>query len=904
MSTRRASAEGDPAERPGGQRASATVSEPRFEVPRLPNGYVDRGRLHRRLDKAAELPLTLVSAPAGTGKTTLLSGWAASRSPATDIVWVTFEDDAGTAETFWADVHEAIRRHVRLRRPNAVEGTAPDRRRWVTALAAALARRESRLTLVLDGFDNAAETIADDLDFLLWHNGDRLRVVLLTRDDPALPLHRYRLEETLHEMRMGDLAFTAGEARELLEHAGVRLTTASSRTLNDRTRGWVAGLRFAARSLAEREDPDHAVTDVTGATGEIWEYLLAEVLDRQASTTRALLLNTCVVDVLRPGLTETLAGVSASRSLDRLAHANAFVEALVEEPGCYRMHPLFRDMLRVELAHASPRRLVRLHRKAAQWYAAHDRVPDAVRHATTIGDWREAAGYTVDGLAVGRLLTAPHGTMAEALHDVPDRITDPATAVVRAAIALSACDSARCDEELALARAGASANRTTRNRDVRLSADLLAAVQACFFEDAQTAGRRVSEAGQHLAAYPTGRLGAHPDLMALLQTSKGVALFRCGDLGEARRAFVAGAGSASTPGCEPLAVACLGYLAQLASLEGHLRRAREWANRAITGADTLGTPAAERPVAARVALAWVSVEQYELEEARGHVRAARTSHTLQDDPVAQVMLAIVQARLSRAHGDLNGALATIEQTQVRSPSAPEWLLDRLVVEEASLQLALGRPGSALHEVERLAEPHQVAGVLVRAQARMDQDSEVTLDGQLTAVLGAPAPLPALVSGWLLEAANRLRGGEFDRARVALDRSLRLAAPETMRRPFHDAPAEVRHLLADDLHRGGHGRWLDGANGHANGYADRGGQAALGHQRRELPPGRMRETLTAKELEVLRHLGELLTTDEIAASMYVSVNTIRTHVRSILRKLSASRRNEAVRRARELSLIDG
>ncbi|MGH3316262.1 MAG: LuxR C-terminal-related transcriptional regulator [Nocardioidaceae bacterium] len=867
-------------------------------MPRLPNGYVDRGRLHRRLDKAAELPLTLVSAPAGTGKTTLLTGWAAARSPATDIAWVTFEEGEGTADLFWVDVHEAVRRHVRIRRPKALEDT----RRWVTSLAVALARRESRLTLVLDGFEHVADAVSDDLDFLLRHNGDRLRVVLLTRDDPALPLHRYRLEDTLHEMRMGDLAFTAGEARELLEHAGVRLTTAASRNLNDRTQGWAAGLRFAARSLAERADPDHAVDDVTGSTGEIWEYLLAEVLDRQPGATRALLLNTCVVDVLRPGLAEELAGLSASRSLTRLAHANAFLEPLVEEPGCYRMHPLFGEMLRVELAHASPRRLVRLHRRAAQWYAAHDRVADAVRHATAIGDWREAAGYVVDGLAVGRLLSDPHGTMADALHEIPDRVADPATAVVRAALALSDCDTDRCAEGLALARAGAGTN-AARHRDVHLSADLLAAVQACFFDDPEIAGRRVSEAERALAAYPTARLDAHPDLAALLQTSKGVASFRCGDFREARQALVAGAGSAPAPGCEPLAVACLGYLAQIASLEGHLRRAREWANRAITGADTLGTPAAQRPVAARVALAWVSVEQYELEEARGHVRAARASHTLQEDPVAQVMLAIVQARLSRAHGDMNGALTTIERARVQAESAPAWLFDRLVVEEASLQLALGRPDSAVHEVETLAEPQELAGVLLRAQARMDQDSEVTFDGRLISVLGAQAPLPALVSGWLLEAANRLRGGEFDRARVALDRSLRLAAPETLRRPFHDAPAEVRHLLADGLQRGGHGGWLDGADGQVNGHTNGRGPGPAGQHRRELPNGAMRETLTAKELEVLGHLAELLTTEEIAASMYVSVNTIRTHVRSILRKLSVSRRNEAVRRARELSLID-
>jgi LuxR family maltose regulon positive regulatory protein len=247
-----------------------------------------------------------------------------------------------------------------------------------------------------------------------------------------------------------------------------------------------------------------------------------------------------------------------------------------------------------------------------------------------------------------------------------------------------------------------------------------------------------------------------------------------------------------------------------------------------------------------------------------------------------VLLAIVQARLSRAQDDLRGALSVLEGVRGEVAATPDWVTDQLCLEQAVMRLALGGAERAVGGLDALARPPDLRGALVRAQARMDQDPGLSLDGQLSSLLVPAQPLQALVAGWLLEAANLLRGGEVDRARVALERSLRLAAPERLRRPFREAPAEVADLLADELRRAGHARWLDST--------------------RPSAPRHVGEPLTARELEVLGYVADLLSTEEIAATMYVSVNTVRTHVRSILRKLGVSRRNEAVRRARELSLI--
>ena len=292
--------------------------------------------------------------------------------------------------------------------------------------------------------------------------------------------------------------------------------------------------------------------------------------------------------------------------------------------------------------------------------------------------------------------------------------------------------------------------------------------------------------------------------------------------------------------------------------------------------------AAERSAAAHVALAWVSVEQYELAEARSHVRAALLCRTLRTDRVPRELLAIVQSRLSRAQDDLCGALAVLAGARGEIAAAPDWVTDQLRLERAMVRLALGETECAVDGLDALARPADLPGALVLAQARMDQDPGFNMDGQLARLLVPAQPLQALVAGWLLEAANRLRSHDVDQARVALERALRLAAPERLRRPFHEAPAAVADLLADELHRAGHARWLDTA--------------------RPTPAAHVGEPLTARELEVLGYVSDLLSTEEIAATMFVTVNTVRTHVRSILRKLGVSRRNEAVRRARELNLI--
>ncbi|MGZ4582319.1 MAG: hypothetical protein ACXVXG_16925, partial [Nocardioidaceae bacterium] len=250
---------------------------------------MSRPRLLAALDRDAQAPLVLVSAPAGAGKTSLVADWVSHHEDARDrTAWITFEEGE---HDFWPAVRTALLDlGVDVPSPALPRGSRALDRRVLTALAAATARHPARLTVVIDGHELSAAPVANDVDFLLRHSGHRLQIVVVTRADPILPLYRYRLQDKLVELRMADLAFTDEEAAELLTSMDVKLAPEAVHALNARTRGWAAGLRFAARILADSAEPDKAVADVVGDRGNIAEYLLGEVVDAQTPEVRRLLL--------------------------------------------------------------------------------------------------------------------------------------------------------------------------------------------------------------------------------------------------------------------------------------------------------------------------------------------------------------------------------------------------------------------------------------------------------------------------------------------------------------------------------------------------------------------------------------------------------------------------------------
>jgi len=359
----------------------------KFLVP-APNGpMLRRRRLVERLSAAvAERPVTLVCAPAGSGKTILAGSWVSSGMFPGPVVWISLDEDDERPGIFWTYVLTGLQRGG-----VDVEGVGVPRsadsvgRSTLVRLAARLSECAQPVVMVLDNADAlSGRQLADDMDFLLRHTGGRLRLVVLARVDPALPLPLYRLERLVAEIRFRDLAFTLGEARELLRARSRNLSENAVHTVSDRTRGWAAGLRLTELPDGRGDTGERERTVL--ADDDLAAYFRSEVLGKQPPNVRDVVLATSVVDVVPAELARHLSGSkSAGIILRTLAQQAAFVEPAPGTSEVYRYHPVVRDLLVAHLRSEYPRRWRRLQLKAARWFESSGRTVDAVQQYAAAG---------------------------------------------------------------------------------------------------------------------------------------------------------------------------------------------------------------------------------------------------------------------------------------------------------------------------------------------------------------------------------------------------------------------------------------------------------------------------------------------------------------------------------------
>lgn len=879
----------------------------KFRVPTARTPLVARERLLTTMSRGADGALTLVSAPAGSGKTALVASWvAAGRSPG-PVVWISLDDDDAQPGMFWsyliaglAHTGVAVAALAPPSRPEAVEHSL------LVRLAASLADRTEPVVVVLDNAEALTDpAVPAGIDFLLRHSGPQLRIVMVTRVDPALALHRHRLAGTVTEIRLADLAFTAGEAEQLLASHDLHLPRGAAAALAERTGGWAAALCLSAPAPPRGPGAAGAADAPIDADGDLAAYFVAEFLDAQPPEVRGLLLRTSVAERVWPTLAVALTGQrDATRTLSGLAHAHGFVAPSATDPGSYEYHPLVRDLLRNRLRQEAPGSLRRLHRRAARWFAAENMLAEAVEHASAADEWRYAATLVVDRLAIGSLLAGRAGErMVTGFAGMPPEVPGPEAAVVQAALALAHGDADLGAKQLTRAQELVGVGCTARPSALRLTIAVAEAACALARHDTDGAPAAAEAALAALGEIPAigGRVPA--DLHALLLGTCGGALLRAGRHDEAAGALTDGARLATEAGHDGLRAGCLGELALIHAIGGRLRQARRCAQQAEATADERRTPVEERPPAAAVALAWAHAEAYEITAARGYADRAARSRGIADDPVPAGALALVRARLHRARGDLDGAIAVLDA--LPPAGLPEWLRHRLAAARAQHRMACGGADAAavvmtsagLAAAAGLASPvaRTPHGALVLAAARLAADDTDAARDLAAAVTGrADAPLDARVGGWLLTADCELARDLPARGREALDRALALAAPERLRRPVIETSSRVRRLLRQERALADRHRWLSDSTVEATAPAAGPAEASSA--------GPLVEPLTEKEAEVLRHLAALLCTEEIARTMFISVNTVKTHIRGIFRKLAVSRRNDAIRRARGLGLL--
>ncbi|WP_328965772.1 LuxR C-terminal-related transcriptional regulator [Streptomyces virginiae] len=891
----------------------------RFAPPAVPKLLVHRPELLGRLTAGTQGPLTLINGPAGSGKTVLTAHWAADGRTTRPPMWLTVEpDDAPGA--FWAYVLEALHRGgaalpAEVGRPTRAEGVT---RSFLVRLADGLAASAQPAVLVLDQFDTTQPpATSEGLDFVLRHAAGGLRIVLTSRSDSLLPLHRYRAAGEITEIRHADLRFTDADAEALLSEHHLTVSPDGIRLLMERTEGWAAGVRLCALAMQRSADPEAFLRQFAADRTTIADYLLTEVLDAQPPPTQDLLLRVCVSDRVHPDLADALTGRDdGARTLAGLARDNAFLEQ-IDASAWYRLHPLFAEVLRAHLRQRCPGLEPRLHGRAARWLARTGRLTEAVLQGAAAGDWQFAAAQLVDNLALGRLLTGLEADqLGRAFAGMPTGTPGLAPALVGAACRLAEQDLPGCEAELRRADATLASLTDPLTDDpladtcgpaARFGRAFLGVLAGRPADDLTATERAAADADRLLRELPPPLLAEHPELHALLLAHLGAVELGAGRLDRAESALTAAVAACGPSGTEAPLCGALGSLALTELLRGRLRQAAEHARASLAVAERSALPAERRAGIDHLVLAGVAVEQDDLPAARHHLDLATAAPGPRPDPATAARAAVIGARIAAAEGDGDAALAALRA--VDAAGLPAWAADELAVAESAVHLAGGDAAEALRVLDAMEAPDGDRPEHALARARALLAAGRAADAA-RALAGVPAddgvPTPVRAHACLLRARIAEARGDSPQAHRCLGEALALARPEELRRMFTESGPWVRRTLREDPRTARSHGWLTSRaparTARASGAAGtaRTARTARTPQADGQPP--VVEPLSARETEVLGKAAELLSTEEIATELYVSANTVKTHLKSIYRKLGVTRRSEAVHRAQDLGML--
>src|SRR2546425_3474328 len=581
-------------------------------------GLLHRDRLLAALDRATLRNVTVISAPPGSGKTSLLRAWSDRASKDRRVAFVTVPRDQQDAQQFWFAVLDATRQTDPIAdsqkqvAPPAFAGEV-----MVDTVVSELAKVSGGVVLVIDDLHelNAADALSQ-LEHLLSVLPKSARVVLSSRRDPPIRLHQLRLAGEVAELRASDLRFTASETRELLAASEISLSDSGAAVLYERTEGWAAGLRLAVISLNGHPDPDRFVDEFSGTDRAIGEYLMAEMLERQPIEVQSMLLRTSVADRLNGELADLLAGrPGCEKMLLALEDANAFVVSLDAQRTWFRYHHLLADFLRLELRRTMAEQVPDLHRKAAAWFADHGEVVEAIRHTLAAGNWPDAAGLLADHL-FSLTLDGQGGSIAALLQAFPAGASaeHPELALAHAVTQLA---QGRLEEASAPLRAAAAhrqrAPPARRRRLAIANASLRLALARRSGQFAEVV-EQVKELDTSTADGSSDLIGMDTELRAVALMNLAIVETWSGQFADAERHVTEGATLAQAIGRPYIEVACRAYQA-FPSTSVSLRNARERGRHALALAERYGL--SDRPVLAPAlgAVACITVWMGEFEEA-------------------------------------------------------------------------------------------------------------------------------------------------------------------------------------------------------------------------------------------------------------------------------------------------
>ncbi|GAA1209027.1 LuxR C-terminal-related transcriptional regulator [Pseudonocardia alaniniphila] len=867
------------------------VPQAKIAVPPLPSEFVVRPALRSALDAGAAADVSLVCAPAGYGKTLLLADWSRA-STDVDTAWVSLDRDDNDPGRLWAAIVAA------LSACPSIPGGSRLHDPWVwhhdelpeclAELVHAIAALPQPIRLILDDVHELVEPDAlHSIEALTRNRTARLQLVLSSRRDPPLSLPRLRLAGRLWELRASQMRFTPAEAATLLEKSGLQLTPAQVEMLHRRTGGWAAGLRLAALGVAESADRDAFLTQFSGDERSVADYLVGEILCALPEDVQEFLRMISISQPVPTRLATTLSGrEDAGCLLDRLEHQTSLLSPIGRGRDSYTIQELLRTYLLADLRRQGVNRAEALHAVAARWWAAESEPVRALEHASQSHD----SGLLTDmlhRLAIPLILSGDHTPLRDALTCVSAQTVaaDPWLALTSAMIRLEAGELPAARGDLRRARQAWPTDGPADLAVLRAVAEQLTAGVA----DPAQPGSSPAAVGY------TGELPAEPELEALARLSRGTFHLECGDRVDARVEFE---GALYLSRIHHFDYVTMQSLALLGIVEGGTGDMHSMRAVSIEAAATAAEHGWENSIWAAVAtamLAYTALMRTDTADAERSAAEGLALDVTASSPRLRFALKAIHGAAAFDAGGRASGLAELQQarSEFGGRPAPAELVAALAMLEFRTALLLGHSAAARTVQSWLADRTGETAELLMMQAwaettgcRHDHVRSLlmpVLEGAATMVLPQ-----TVVEAWLLEASLAVTAGKRSAARAALRRALAVAEPLDALRPFAYAGPNIRELLV-------HQR---GSFGASDAFAERAVVAgASGRGKRE-------PMLSERELTVLGLLPSLLSLDEIATDLAVSVNTVKSHVRSIYTKLGVSSRRLAVLAAHEHGLLSG
>lgn len=876
---------------------STPVLATKLYIPPPPTRLVLRLRLVERLNEGVNHSLTLVCAPAGFGKTTLVSEWIAGCGhPA---AWLSLDEGDNDLSRFLAHLIAALQTVAPGVGMRVLEVLGfpqrPPIETMLTTLVNDIAAVPREFALVLDDYHVIeAQPVSDVLAFLLVHLPPQLHLIIATREDPPLPLARLRARGQLTELRVTDLRFTSAEAADFLNRVmGLALAADDITALDVRTEGWIAGLQLAALSMQGRDDPADFIQSFTGSHHFVMDYLVEEVLQRQPAEVQTFLLRTSILNRLCGSLCDAVLAAPAGTGqagLERLAHANLFVIPLDDERRWYRYHHLFRELLRQRLQQSGVDE-AELHIRASQWYEDHGLAIDAFHHAAAANDV-ERAERLISGDGIPHHLRGAVAAILTWLSSLPKSVLDarPALWWRYASLLLVNGQTTGVEEKLDAAEAALpDAVPDDETRDLIGRIALARAVLALTRYQIETMLTQSRRALAYLRS-------DHRTSRATANWMLGQAYMWRGERAAARQALTEAIALGQAAGdvfATMLATIVLGHVQEASN---DLRLADETYQRVLQMA---GDQPLQIIYEAHLGLGRVRYEWNDLVAAEAHGRQSLDLARQYDAIIDRfIVCEVFLARVRLAQGDAAGATALLAQAAQEARQRHfVYRVPEVAAAQALLRLRQGDVTGAARLAESLDLP------LLRARIHLAQGDPAAALATLE-----PARRHAEAMDWAderlqvtaIQAIALDAQGERDAALRTLSDALGLAEPGGFVRLFVDEGPPMARLLAAAAARGIAPDYIHTLLAACD--AEQRTPAPPAHHPLASPAQALAEPLSERELEVLRLVAQGLSNREIGERLFLALNTVKGYNRVIFEKLQVARRTEAVARARELGLL--